>query len=262
MDAEKIEQEALRLREIDRKLVEAILKDDKVGMVVLTAEFDDVRRQLRTAQIEPTVVPIASREALAVLRQLRDGKPFHADRVIDKYDFRSDEELLIDELSDDEIDQLGSDLFYSWFSHYEYIRSLYSLGTLIMAASIPDSVRKYVSEARQCYAFQQYHAVLALCRAFIEAVARDICERRGLIGSDDKAVIRIDERKFNPLINAVAKGELRKRSKGLYYGFASPVVHGARSVGEADARRALKETLFLVEDLYRANGLSGASEDQ
>ena len=34
-------------------------------------------------------------------------------------------------LSEEEIEQLGSDYFYSWFSHYEYVESLYEIESLI-----------------------------------------------------------------------------------------------------------------------------------
>jgi hypothetical protein len=257
MNPEEIEQGAMRLRELDRQVVEAIVTDTFSRLPELIAEFHALKRRIQSAQIDPTVLPIASEEALPVLRQLREERPFHADRLMEALQARSDEKIPFDELTDAEIDDLGSEYFYSWFSHYEYIRNLYGLGTLIVTASIPERVRAYLAEARQCYAFQQFHAVLALCRAFIEATARDICEQRGLIGADDTAVININERKFNPLISAIAKTPLRKRANSLYYGLASPVVHGARSVSEADAREAIEETLRLVEDLYRENELCG-----
>jgi hypothetical protein len=255
MSPDEIEQGAIRLREIDRQVVEAIVTEAFDRLPDLIGEFLELKRRIRSAQIDPAVLPIASEKALEVLRRLRDGPPFHTDRVTDSLRSRSDDKGAFDELTDAEIEELGSAHFYSWFSHHEYIRNLYGLGTLIVTASIPDRVQVYLEEVRRCFAFQQFHAVLALCRAFIEAVARDICEQRGLIGARGGAVIDITERKFNPLISAITDAALRKRANSLYYGLASPVVHGTRSVSRNDAREAIKETLSLVEDLYRRNGL-------
>lgn len=255
INRDEIEQAAIRLRNLDHDVVEAIIRDDFSALPGLLEEFSTVKHRIQAAQIEPSVVPSSSEEARSVLRQLREGKPFHADQVIALSVDNSDSETLPDELTDAEIDELGSDYFYSWFSGREYIRNLYGLGTLIVAADIPKRNRVLLQEARQCYAFEQYHAVLALCRAFIEATARDICEQLGLIGTDEDKPISPKERGFSPLAGEISQGELRRRVNSLYYGRASPVVHGAKSVTQADARKAIKDTLSLAEDLYRANEL-------
>jgi len=259
MNPEQIEREAIRLDELDRQVVEAIVTNVFSRLPELIAEFLELRSRIQSAQIASVVLPIASEKALLVLRRLREGTPFHTDRLMKSFQSRSNETIPFDELTDAEIDELGSQHFYSWFSHYEYVRGLYGLGTLIVTSSIPDRVRAYLAEVRECYAFQQFHAVLALCRAFIEAAARDICEQRGLIGTHDCAVIDVNERRFNPLIRAISDGTLRSRANSLYYGLASPVVHGTRSVDGSDAREAIKGTLSLVEDLYRNNDARGSA---
>lgn len=255
MNVYEIETAALRLREIDEELVEKILKGMFDELDRLAEEFRRLKRTIQVAQIDITQLNISSADALAVLRQIRAGELFHVEKLFE-LETEGGESLPLDELSESEIEGLGSDVFYSWFSHHDYVQSLYRLGTLLLGATVPDRVLTYLSEARQCYAFQQYHAVLALCRTFIEATARDICEQLGLIGTGADVPLQADERRFSRLIGAIAKGPLRRRVNALYYGLASPVVHGVRSVSAAEARRAIKETLTLAEDLYGEHRLS------
>ncbi|MFC1556954.1 hypothetical protein ACFL6I_19655 [candidate division KSB1 bacterium] len=86
------------------------------------------------------------------------------------------EEYFLDELAESEIEQLGLDLFYSWFSHYEYIEGFCSIGTLILEkGKIPDYLAHFLDEARICYAFQQYSAVYSLCRTILEITVRNVC---------------------------------------------------------------------------------------
>jgi hypothetical protein len=254
MDAFQLEQAALRLYEVDREIVGAVLNMKFDIADELVEEFRSLKRDIQIAQIHSHQLAIGSQEALTVLRQVRDGEPFHTERI---FKVRNDagDTFPLDELTEEEIDDLGSDLFYAWFSRHEYVQSLYRLGTLLVTANVPSRVLGYMSEARQCYAFQQYNAVLSLCRTFIEATVRDICEQLGIMGTGPDAPLSVDERRFSPLAGAISKGKLRRRINQLYYGLASPVVHGVRSVSAEDARRAIKETLSLAEDLYREHGL-------
>lgn len=258
MNPYEIEAAALRLRDLDREFIENILKGAFDELNEIVEEFRKLKRQIQAAQIDSAQLRISSSASAAVLRQIREGSAFHIDRLF-ALQHESGERLPLDELSEAEIDDLGSDLFYSWFSHHEYIQALYRLGTLLVTADVPDRVLAYLSEARQCYAFQQYHATLALCRTFIEATARDICEQLGLVGTGPDAAIAADERRFSRLAGAVTEGQLRRRINQLYYGLASPVVHGVRSVSAEDARQAIKDTLALAEDMYDEHGLSTAA---
>jgi hypothetical protein len=81
----------------------------------------------------------------------------------------------------------------------------------------------------------------------------------GLVRTGPEAVVQADERRFSALIGPIAKGPLRRRVYQLYYGLASPVVHGVRTVSASHATRAIKDTLALAEDLYSEHRLTGAA---
>ena len=87
----------------------------------------------------------------------------------------------LEKWDDAEVKGLGSDLFYSWYSHYEYVEALTQLRPSVPGCDVWPTVRRLVGGAKQCYAFQQYDAASPMCRVFLEASARDFSERLGLI---------------------------------------------------------------------------------
>jgi hypothetical protein len=111
----------------------------------------------------------------------------------------------------------------------------------------------YLGEARTCFAFEQYNAVVALSRTILEAAARDLCERLVLLEQTAGNVVRIDSQVFNQLIRAVCSGELLEQARKAYYG-ACPVIHGSRTVERESALRVLREVLHVVQMLYQRHG--------
>lgn len=104
--------------------------------------------------------------AKEILHKISQGEALPAERAFQGSVL---EEYFVDELHENEIEQLGSDLFYSWFSHYEYIEGLYNIGSLILSiGKIPENLVHFIHEARNCYAFQQYSAVYSLCRTILD----------------------------------------------------------------------------------------------
>jgi hypothetical protein len=161
---------------------------------------------------------------------------------------KSEEPIKFEKLDDSEIEEL-QDLLYVWFSHYDYLEGLYEIGSLIMGYSIPQALMSYVSEARFCYAFQQYNAVYGLCRTILETAIRHRCERKGLIKADDDNIIDFESYRPSELINKAARGELRERVKNIYSN-TSTLLHGRKTVSSPDAKKMFKDTLKAVQDLY------------
>ncbi len=177
-----------------------------------------------------------------------------SDKPIERMSSVSEPGRPLDEFDDEDLWALGSDFFYSWFSHYEYITGLAELRPLIVRSSVADSVSRLVRQVKDCYAFQQYDAAYGLCRTLIEASVRDICVRCRLFPDLGDNVILFEEFKWSQLRDAVSSGPLRERLRCLYSDLCA-LLHGRKSVTRDEARLAFEETLQVVEQLYAAHGL-------
>jgi hypothetical protein len=143
------------------------------------AEWIRVKKQIRLATLETSVLLIpglVNKEARTIIQKINMGEKLPFEEIFNGTVF---EELFETELNDDEIGCLESDVFYSWFSGYDYVRELYSVGTLIAGVGdLPGSLSMFVDELRLCYVFQRYLAVYALCRAVLEISVRDIYKNK------------------------------------------------------------------------------------
>lgn len=245
----QITQDALELTKLDRLVVKFVVEWNPEELSKSLHEYIQVKRKIKTALIDNPVVKIHDRTAQDVLKKLNHDD-FQADKLIRMIESQSQETVSLDGLDEAEIEELGSDLFYSWYSHYEYIEALYDIGSLIVGISIPDSLTSYVSEARSCYAFQQYNAVYGLCRTILETAVRHTCERKGLIKKSGGMVIDFDSYKPSELINKAATGMLRERLKNIYSN-TSTMLHGRKTINSEDAKTMFRNTLEAVQDLYK-----------
>jgi hypothetical protein len=245
----QLTQDAIKLDRLNREVVKAVLEwnPDNIGKSL--KEYITIEVKIKTALIDFPVAKIHDHLAKNVLSKIGQGESFQADNIIKMLESRSQEKVSLEALDDSEIEQLGSDLFYSWYSHYEYIEALYDIGSLIVSMTIPESLRAYVSEARSCYAFQQYNAVYGLCRTILESAIRHTCERKGFIKKSGN-VVDIESYKPAELINKVAKGDLRDRLKDIY-SKTSTLLHGRKTINSEDAKQMFMDTLKAVQDLYK-----------
>ncbi|MEK6698117.1 MAG: hypothetical protein AABZ10_03635 [Nitrospirota bacterium] len=163
-------------------------------------------------------------------------------------------EVRIDDLDADKIESLGEELFYSWYSHHEYVIGSNELGSLILGVTVPASLSKFVREAKDCYAFQQYNAAYGLCRIIIEASVRDICFKKLLLPEGADNAIYTNKYWWRELSGKVSSGVLKDRLDGLYDELCT-LIHGRKTVTREEARHAFGETLKLIQDLYTQHGL-------
>jgi hypothetical protein len=237
------------LDRLNRDVVKAVVEwnPDNIGKSL--KEYIATKVKIKTALIDFSVAKIHDHLAKNVLSKIGQGEPFQADKIIKMLESQSEEKVSLEALDDSEIEQLGSDLFYSWYSHYEYIEALYDIGSLIVSITIPEALKTYVSEARSCFAFQQYNAVYGLCRTILESAIRHTCERKGLLKSVGK-VVDIESYKPAELINKAAKGDLRDRIRDIY-SKTSTLLHGRKTIKSEDAKIMFRDTLKAVQDLYK-----------
>lgn len=240
--------EASALIETDRKVVKAVVESHFEELPKLLAEFRDSKIMIHKNLGQYGVIDGIDSAAKEVL--LRVQRKFPTDRILEQLSEKSGDDTFFYTLSDAEIDDLGSDLLYSWISHYEYVRDIFKVNALILQTTIPKELATYVREARDCFAFQQHNAVVSMCRTILEAAAKDLCEKQGFFSPHSREVISINPKVFNQLIKAVSRGNLKQRAVGIYYCDGCPVVHGDRSITADEALRVLRATLDVVQELY------------
>ncbi len=251
--AKELIQQAYTLVALDKKVVKAVVESDFEKIPSLLSEFRDTKISVLKKFSELSVVENVNDETRQILDRVQ--REFPTDNIISHLDNNTGTDSSFFELSWEEADEIGSDLLYSWISHYEFVRDLFKVNTLIFQATIPKVLRQYINEVRSCFAFQQYNATISLCRTILEAAAKDICEKREFFKPYGDKVIEINPEKFNQLIKAISSGELKKRAVKLYYREACPVVHGDRSVTSDQALRILQNTTEVVQKLYALNKL-------
>jgi len=239
-------QDASSLIEADRKVTKAVVQSDFKNLLNLILEFRDKKIKVQKGLAELGVVEDADESEKEVL--VRIQRKFPTDSVIEQMERKVDVSFY--ELSYDEATEIGFDLFYSWISHYEYVRDIFKVNTLILRTKIPEGLRQYILEARDCFALQQHNAVVSMCRTILEAAAKDLCEKKGFFEPHGKNVIEINPKVFNQLIKEVSGGKLKKRALKIYFREACPVVHGDHSISGDEALRVLRETMKVVQELY------------
>jgi len=245
----QITQDALELTKLNRMVVKFVVEWNPNELSKTLQKYIEIKKKIKTALIDNPVVKIHDRAAQDVLNKLYQDD-FPADKIIKIFESQSQESVRLDGLDEAEIEELGSDLFYSWYSHYEYIEALFDIGSLIVGISIPESLTSYVFEVRSCYAFQQYNAVYGLCRTILETAVRHACERKGLIKKSGGKVIDFESYKPSELINKAATGKLREKLKSIYSN-TSTMLHGRKTINSEDAKTMFRNTLQAVQDLYK-----------
>jgi hypothetical protein len=244
-----LQDDLLELAAKDRRVIQTFVESDWGGLKTALSEYQTLRREIRTRLLDQTVVSISDPDAVALLKKVTTGEGLPTDKFLQHLHSLSGSDEAYEEFGDADFEALGSDLLYSWFSHYEYIRGLAELRPLAVSDAVGESVVRIVGQVRSCYAFQQYDAAYSLCRAALEASIRDICVRRRLFPNLGENVILFEKFNWSQLRDKVSYGELRQQLNTLYADL-SAVLHGRRTVAKDEARRAFESTLRIIEELY------------
>jgi hypothetical protein len=250
-------QKALRLKELNKLIIKAVATWDIDQLGKYIVEYNETKKQIRTYSFEHPLInlkDITSADARVIIQKIASGESLSVEKSIMGGKI---EEFLKGELDEDEIDKIGSELFYSWFSHHEYVVSLYEIGSLTLSCgSIPAHLSVFVNEARHCYTFQQYNAVFSLCRTVLEICIKDLAVVNGILSADSHNVRQMSSRvpDLYDLINQLCdkfgeRGNVRKqlhkvRTKTNY------IIHGNRVVKRDEAKEVLRETLSAIHQLF------------
>lgn len=249
-----LQEDALRLAEIDRSVIRGLMKSSIETVGPALCAYFELRKSIKKHLLDESVVVIDDPIAADVLYKICCGEGLQTDKLMERLEQESGEEISIDKLDDVELEELR-DLLYGWFSHYEYVEALYEVRPLILRSSVPKSFSNLVRQIKDSYAFQNYDAVYGLCRTLVEASARDICVRRQLLSSQGEKFDMFDKISWNALSWTVASEPLREQLRSLYRRLCD-VLHARSSAGtKAEARRTFEETLQVIERLYEQHGL-------
>lgn len=153
----------------------------------------------------------------------------------------------IKDLNDDEIENLR-DLLYAKFSHYEYVRNLYEINSLILTRRVPRNIVIYISEARYCFAFEQYNAVYSLSLTILEITLKYLyCIKN----TKSLEIIAKKEIPIGDLRNDLCDNDeyLNNEIKRIY-DYESDLIHGKKVVSRLEAKNMFHDTLEVIQKLY------------
>ncbi len=135
-----LQDQLLTLSLIDGRVVKAAIERDMESLRTALGEYLDLRKTIRTRLLDQSVASIEDPHAVHLLRKITTGDGLPTDRLIEDLNSPAEPGQLLEEFSEEELDSLGSRLFYSWFSHVEYITGLSELCPLVVRSSASESV--------------------------------------------------------------------------------------------------------------------------
>ena len=243
-------QAALRIKQIEKLYVKAVTEYKNDELIKLLEEHLKLKKEIKTTLMEHHVIKVQNKLAQEIIQKISLNIPLLLDR---KIDLLIPEDITVSELTEEEIEELGSNLFYSWFSHYEYITRMYDISALILnCGEIPNYLEKFVSEARNSYVFQNYLAVYSLCRTILEIGVRDMGVRKGFLKEKNGKIIHQKSYRMEliDLIDMATKGKGRIRNKMHQIRKKTNfLIHGRKTVSPEEAKEMLKTTLKVIHEL-------------
>ena len=186
-------QKALRLKELDKLIIKAIATSDMGHFSEYIVEFNTAKISIRSYALDNPLLnmqEIEDHNVRRIIQKVMSSELFSVEKAISESS--SIKEFLKGELDENDIENLGSDLFYSWFSHYEYIKGLYEIGALTLwCGKVPRNLSGFVDEARHCYTFQQFNAVFSLCRTILEICIKDVATTCKILPADKRNIMHM-----------------------------------------------------------------------
>lgn len=246
--------DALGLAELNQKVVQSLVNGDTEGFRRALDAYRILKACLKKQLLDEDVIVVEDKIAGEILRKIHRNDGFQSDAIFARIEDLTGDSLEAWNISDQDIEELGSEKFYSWYSDAEYVRALFELRPLILQCETSENVKRLVDQIKNCYAFQQYDAAFGLCRTLLEASIRDICARRGLFPELTADNVLYDKFTWRKLRDRVAcrELELNERLRSVYVRQCR-VLHAQRAASAKDARDVFQETLRVIEALYEVH---------
>lgn len=233
------------------------------------AEAFNARNEILEDFKDVTELRIQDRQALRLLDFIRRGDKLYSitfyENIGEMFNAKTDNRAneiatSIHDILSDKFDDLFSD-FHSWFDLTGYYFAKIKIGPIISSFKVPSYLLSYFEELKETYAFGQYRASIALCRALLEMALYRKLKAKGAFRNKDPKVTIIDvarEDNLNHYIN-MAKWEkiLSKDSHNIAHGIrktANNVLHAKDAEKQIDHKVVIDTifaTLRILEELYR-----------
>lgn len=249
-----IEHKALQLKNIEKEALKNFSEKNYIELLNNVEEFREIKDEIKKYILENPILNIDDKEAIKIILKINNGEDLPLEKAFkDSWiGVNLKEELFFEP----ELTEIGSDVFYSWFSHYEYIKGLLEIGSLmLLGGRVPNGLGRFADEARSAYTFQLYHAAVSICRTLIEVSVKELCINNGILPRDTRKLKRLDSRKIS-LANLISDlcyidgySKFYERLKSINRK-TSFVIHGNQRVTKSEAYQVLKETFSLVQDIY------------
>lgn len=186
--------------------------------------------------------------------------------------------LLGPELSSKKEDEL-LDEFHSWYSGYDYTWNKLHTNLLIIKAGVfPASLERFVSEIRECLAFNRYLAAAALLRTTLEIAIEDLCKinhlddlrdttnwnekstfwqnmiRKERVESLDKISLDLVTLQYQiDLLCLIDKFKSLQNECHEVRKVTNQLIHGKLTLGKPEAMKLTHRTFQLIHQLYEVN---------
>jgi len=249
----ELREKAHKLQSLNDQIIESIdpVDIDKFEKAML--DYYGLKNEICAVLLDYPVAKLHDKEVRELLSQAtsKEGLEIEillADHLNDLGIKKKPHEIF-DPYGFDEYDQLASDHLFSWFGPEAYIKNLFIAGYLILGTAVPSHFKKFVDQARQCFAFEQYLAVYSLCRTILEIAVRDVGQKKGILPRDKGKVKHDVLRRFQEMKRKVVPKSLREEVENIY-DKASGLIHGNKTVKKSEAIDLLRRTLKVVQNLY------------
>ena len=114
-----LQDDALRLAELDRRVIRDLLEKNTGDFGHAVGAYLALRGDLKKRLLHHPTTAIENTAATDVLRKVASGDGLPSDGVIERLVRHSNDDHNIDAFTDGELNELGHELLYPWFSHYE-----------------------------------------------------------------------------------------------------------------------------------------------
>ncbi len=217
-------------------------------------------------------VRVSDQSVQRVLEKIRTDEQFYSisfyegmveilHKDIDNEEHLPDTGDVITDLIDKKWDSLFDD-FISRFSINDYYYAKMRIGPIISSFKVPKNLIVYFDEIRETFAFGQYRATIALCRALLEMCLYQKLKAKGaFVDRGTTKVVPIENAKKDSLfkyINMAQRHRLLSQNEAgtahLIRDNANKVLHVKEEPiepREADTIDIILNTMSILQKLYR-----------
>lgn len=230
------------------------------------------KQQIVESFCQAIEVRVSDQVVQTILEKIRNDEPFYSINFyinmieVLKEDGSIKDSLpnagdIVADLIDKKWDSLFED-FHSSFSINNYFYAKMKIGPVISSFQVPKHLIVYFNEIRETFAFEQYRATIALCRALLEmCLYQKLNSKKAFSRRDSKSVVSFQDAKEDSICKYInmAKSYRLLSSKEIDTAHeirkaANKVLHVQESPmrpTETDTLNIIRNTVSILQSLYK-----------